>query len=53
MNIAKELLDSVRDDSNLLQRDITVDEARVYDYDLETKELISLPSFPMYQRNPF
>ncbi|UYV74787.1 hypothetical protein LAZ67_12000976 [Cordylochernes scorpioides] len=37
MNIANEMLDSVRDDPNLLQRVITVDEAWVYGYDVETK----------------
>ncbi|UYV76619.1 hypothetical protein LAZ67_14001482 [Cordylochernes scorpioides] len=37
MNIANEMLDSVRDDPNLLQRVITRDEAWVYGYDVETK----------------
>ncbi|UYV77682.1 hypothetical protein LAZ67_15001917 [Cordylochernes scorpioides] len=37
MKIANEMLDSVRDDSNLLQRVITGDEAWVYGYDVETK----------------
>ncbi|UYV84646.1 hypothetical protein LAZ67_X002944 [Cordylochernes scorpioides] len=37
MNIANEILDSVRDDPNLLQRVITGDEAWVYGYDVETK----------------
>ncbi|UYV77919.1 hypothetical protein LAZ67_15002845 [Cordylochernes scorpioides] len=37
MNIANEMLDSVRDDPNLLQRGITGDEAWVYGYDVETK----------------
>ncbi|UYV73503.1 hypothetical protein LAZ67_10003842 [Cordylochernes scorpioides] len=37
MNIANEMLDSVRDDPNLLQRVITGDEAWVYDYEVETK----------------
>ncbi|UYV80194.1 hypothetical protein LAZ67_18001973 [Cordylochernes scorpioides] len=37
MNIANEMLDSVRDDLNLLQRVITGDEAWVYGYDVETK----------------
>ncbi|UYV68226.1 hypothetical protein LAZ67_5003465 [Cordylochernes scorpioides] len=37
MNIANEMLDSVRDDPNLLQRVITGDEACVYGYDVETK----------------
>ncbi|UYV76701.1 hypothetical protein LAZ67_14001825 [Cordylochernes scorpioides] len=37
MNIANEMLDSVRDDPNLIQRVITGDEAWVYGYDVETK----------------
>ncbi|UYV84101.1 hypothetical protein LAZ67_X001176 [Cordylochernes scorpioides] len=37
MNIANEMLDSVRDDPNLLQRVLTGDEAWVYGYDGETK----------------
>ncbi|UYV69042.1 DAAM2 [Cordylochernes scorpioides] len=37
MEIANEMLDSVRDDPNLLQRVITGDEAWVYGYDVETK----------------
>ncbi|UYV81528.1 hypothetical protein LAZ67_20001451, partial [Cordylochernes scorpioides] len=37
MNIANEMLDSVRDDPNLLQRVITGDEAWEYGYDVETK----------------
>ncbi|UYV75779.1 hypothetical protein LAZ67_13001318 [Cordylochernes scorpioides] len=37
MNIANEMLDSVRDDPNLLQRVITGDGAWVYGYDVETK----------------
>ncbi|UYV60688.1 hypothetical protein LAZ67_1001909 [Cordylochernes scorpioides] len=37
MNIANEMLDSVRDDPNLLQRVITADEAWVYGYVMETK----------------
>ncbi|UYV60871.1 hypothetical protein LAZ67_1002648 [Cordylochernes scorpioides] len=37
MNIANEMLDSVRDDPNLLQRVITGVEAWVYGYDVETK----------------
>ncbi|UYV72185.1 hypothetical protein LAZ67_9002124 [Cordylochernes scorpioides] len=37
MNIANEMLDSVRDDPNLLQRVITGDEAWVYGYDVKTK----------------
>ena len=37
INIAQEILDSVRDDPNLLQRVITGDESWVYGYDVETK----------------
>ncbi|UYV64880.1 hypothetical protein LAZ67_3002255 [Cordylochernes scorpioides] len=37
INIANEMLDSVCDDPNLLQRVITGDEAWVYGYDVETK----------------
>ena len=37
INIAQELLDSVRDDPNVLQRVITGDESWVYGYDVETK----------------
>ncbi|UYV75390.1 hypothetical protein LAZ67_13000104 [Cordylochernes scorpioides] len=37
MSIANEMLDSVRDDPNLLQRVITGDESWVYGYDVETK----------------
>ncbi|UYV71932.1 K02A2.6-like, partial [Cordylochernes scorpioides] len=37
MNIANEMLDSVRNDPNLLQRVITDDESWVYGYDVETK----------------
>ncbi|UYV74413.1 hypothetical protein LAZ67_11003474 [Cordylochernes scorpioides] len=37
MNIGNEMLDSVRNDPNLLQRVITGDEAWVYGYDVETK----------------
>ncbi|UYV78442.1 hypothetical protein LAZ67_16001387 [Cordylochernes scorpioides] len=37
MNIANEMLDSVREDPNLLQRVITGDEVWVYGYDVETK----------------
>ncbi|UYV80051.1 hypothetical protein LAZ67_18001526 [Cordylochernes scorpioides] len=37
MNIANEMLDSVLDDPNLLQRVITGDEVWVYGYDVETK----------------
>ncbi|UYV63886.1 hypothetical protein LAZ67_2005887 [Cordylochernes scorpioides] len=36
-NIANEMLDSVRDDPNLIQRVITGDEAWIYGYDVETK----------------
>ncbi|UYV72152.1 hypothetical protein LAZ67_9001968 [Cordylochernes scorpioides] len=37
MNIANEMLDSVRDHPNLLQRVITGEKAWVYGYDVETK----------------
>lgn len=37
VNIAQEMLDSVRDDPNVLQRVITGDESWVYGYDVETK----------------
>ncbi|XP_029167437.1 protein GVQW3-like [Nylanderia fulva] len=37
INIAQEMLDSVRDYPNLLQRVITGDESWVYGYDVETK----------------
>ncbi|XP_014476037.1 PREDICTED: putative uncharacterized protein FLJ37770, partial [Dinoponera quadriceps] len=37
IKISGELLDSVRDDPNLLQRVITGDESWVYGYDVETK----------------
>ncbi|UYV61851.1 hypothetical protein LAZ67_1006854, partial [Cordylochernes scorpioides] len=37
MNIANEMLDSVREDPNMLQRVITGDEAWLYGYDVETK----------------
>ncbi|UYV71165.1 hypothetical protein LAZ67_8001971, partial [Cordylochernes scorpioides] len=37
MNITNEMLDSVRDNPNLLQSVITGDEAWVYGYDVETK----------------
>ncbi|UYV63421.1 hypothetical protein LAZ67_2004019 [Cordylochernes scorpioides] len=37
MNFANEMLDSVRNDPNLLQRVITGNEAWVYGYDVETK----------------
>ncbi|UYV74999.1 hypothetical protein LAZ67_12002048 [Cordylochernes scorpioides] len=46
MNIANEMLDSVRDDPNLLQRVITDDEAWVYGYDVETKALSSQWKLP-------
>ncbi|UYV64317.1 hypothetical protein LAZ67_3000269 [Cordylochernes scorpioides] len=46
MNIANEMLDSVRDDPNLLQRVITGDEAWVYGYDVETKAQWKLPHEP-------
>ena len=37
INIAEDILDSVRDDPNLLQAVITGDESWVYGYDVETK----------------
>ena len=37
INIAKELLDSLRNDLNLLQRVITDDQSWIYRYDVETK----------------
>ena len=37
INIALEILDSVRDDPNVLQRVLTADESWVYGYDVETK----------------
>ena len=37
INIAQKILDSVRDDPNLLQRVITCDESLVYGYDVEAK----------------
>ena len=37
INTAQEILDSVRDERNLLQRVITGDESWVYGYDVETK----------------
>ncbi|UYV74015.1 hypothetical protein LAZ67_11001841 [Cordylochernes scorpioides] len=46
MNIADEMLDSVRDDPNSLQRVITGDEAWVYGYDVETKALSSQWKLP-------
>ncbi|UYV70086.1 hypothetical protein LAZ67_7001736 [Cordylochernes scorpioides] len=46
MNIANEMLDSVRDDPNLLQRVITGDEAWVYGYDVETKSQSSQWKLP-------
>ncbi|UYV84244.1 hypothetical protein LAZ67_X001650 [Cordylochernes scorpioides] len=46
MNIANEMLDSVRDDPNLLQRVITGDEAWVYGYDVETKAQLSQWKLP-------
>ncbi|UYV80237.1 hypothetical protein LAZ67_18002121 [Cordylochernes scorpioides] len=46
MNIANEMLDSVRDDPNLLQRVITGDEAWVYGYDVETKAQSSQWNLP-------
>ncbi|UYV77488.1 hypothetical protein LAZ67_15001241 [Cordylochernes scorpioides] len=55
MNIANEMLDSVRDDPNLLQRVITGDEAWVYGYDVETKAQSSqwkLPHEPRPKKAP-
>ncbi|UYV70805.1 hypothetical protein LAZ67_8000693, partial [Cordylochernes scorpioides] len=46
MNIANEMLDSVRDDPNFLQRIITGDEAWVYGYDVETKAQLSQSKLP-------
>ncbi|XP_011049685.1 PREDICTED: putative uncharacterized protein FLJ37770 [Acromyrmex echinatior] len=46
INIAKELLDSVRDDLNVLQRVITGDELWVYGYDVETKAQSSQGKLP-------
>ncbi|UYV73351.1 hypothetical protein LAZ67_10002821 [Cordylochernes scorpioides] len=46
MSIANEMLDSVRDDPNLLQRVITGDEAWVYGYDVETKAQSSQGKLP-------
>ncbi|UYV64012.1 SEC14L1, partial [Cordylochernes scorpioides] len=46
MNIANEMLDSVRDDPNLLQRVINGDEAWVYGYDVETKAQASQWKLP-------
>ncbi|UYV75811.1 hypothetical protein LAZ67_13001424 [Cordylochernes scorpioides] len=50
MNIANEMLDSVRDDPNLLQRVITGDEAWVYGYDVETKAQSSQWKLPQEPR---
>ncbi|UYV80779.1 hypothetical protein LAZ67_19001718 [Cordylochernes scorpioides] len=55
MNIANEMLDSVRDDPNLLQRVITGDEAWVHGYDVETKAQSSqwkLPREPRPKKAP-
>ncbi|UYV69011.1 hypothetical protein LAZ67_6002010 [Cordylochernes scorpioides] len=46
MNIANEMLDSVRDDPNLLQRVITGDEAWVYGHDVETARTKTEKSTP-------
>ncbi|UYV66795.1 hypothetical protein LAZ67_4002873 [Cordylochernes scorpioides] len=46
MNIANEMLDSVREDPILLQRFITGDEAWVYGYDVETKAQSSQCKLP-------
>ncbi|UYV76121.1 hypothetical protein LAZ67_13002655 [Cordylochernes scorpioides] len=51
MNIANEMLDSVRDDPNLLQRVITGDEAWVYGYDVETKAQSSQWKLPPESRS--
>ncbi|UYV61748.1 K02A2.6-like [Cordylochernes scorpioides] len=51
MNIANEMLDSVRDDPNLLQRVITGDEAWVYGYDVEIKAQSSQWKLP-YEPRP-
>ncbi|UYV78161.1 hypothetical protein LAZ67_16000324 [Cordylochernes scorpioides] len=51
MNIANEMLDSVRDDKNLLQRVITGDEAWVYGYDVETKAQSSQWKLPHEPRS--
>ncbi|XP_068620627.1 histone-lysine N-methyltransferase SETMAR-like [Battus philenor] len=50
MNIANEMLESVRDDPNLLQRVITGDESWVYGYDVETKAQSSQWKLPHEQR---
>ncbi|UYV64514.1 hypothetical protein LAZ67_3001065 [Cordylochernes scorpioides] len=53
MNMANEMLDSVRDDPNLLQRVITGDVAWVYGYDVGTKAQSSqwkLPHEPRPER---
>ncbi|UYV79043.1 hypothetical protein LAZ67_17000846 [Cordylochernes scorpioides] len=50
MNIANEMLNSVRDDPNLLQRVITGDEAWVYGYDVETKSQSSQWKLPQEPR---
>ncbi|UYV83543.1 TTC21B [Cordylochernes scorpioides] len=50
MNIANEMLDSVRDDPNLLQRVITGDKAWVYGYDVETKAQSSQWKLPQEPR---
>ncbi|UYV60468.1 PHKG1 [Cordylochernes scorpioides] len=51
MNIANEMLDSVRNDPNLLQRVITGDEAWVYGYDVETKAQSSQWKLPHEPRS--
>ncbi|KAG5342640.1 SETMR methyltransferase, partial [Acromyrmex charruanus] len=51
INIAKELLDSVRDDPNVLQRVITGDESWVYGYDVETKAQSSQWKLPHEPRS--
>ncbi|KAG8259209.1 hypothetical protein J6590_108756 [Homalodisca vitripennis] len=55
MNIANEMLESVRNDPNLLQRVITGDESWVYGYDVEIKAQSSqwkLPHEPRPKKAP-
>ena len=42
INIAKELLDSVRNDSNLLQRVIIDDKSWIYGYDVNQSSIIPM-----------
>jgi len=51
INIAQELLDSVRDEPNLLQKVITGDESWVYGYDVDTKAQSSQCKLP-YEPRP-